>query len=192
MSVSLIGDEVNRRTLLERWGRADGGCFLSFIEHRDPEWSNPLDVVQAVAAEHGWPFEGTGGDEIALLVKGRCTDYQVFFTWMRPLELLHLACAFDLKVPEPRMTELQHLVAQINEHLWLGHFDLWTPDGTVVFRQALLLVGGVTASPRQCEVMLGTALDLCERHYPAFQLVLANGSASEAMDAMMWATAGEA
>jgi hypothetical protein len=40
--------------------------------------------------------------------------------------------------------------------------------------------------------MLGTALELCERHYPAFQLVLANGSASDAMDAMMWATVGEA
>jgi hypothetical protein len=95
-------------------------------------------------------------------------------------------------VPEPRREELQQLVANINEQLWFGHFDLWTPDGTVVFRQALLLAGGITASPRQCEVMLGTALDLCERHYPAFQLVLANRSASEAMDAMIWTTVGEA
>jgi hypothetical protein len=97
---------------------------------------------------------------------------------MRSIEVFHLACAFDLKVPEPRQAELQQLVASINEQLWFGHFDLWTPDGTVIFRQALLLVGGVTASARQCEVMLGTALDICERHYPAFQLVVANGSAA--------------
>jgi hypothetical protein len=148
--------------------------------------------VQAVATEHGWPFEGTGDDEIALHVKGTHAEYQVFFTWMRPLELLHLACTFELKVPEPRRAELQLLVAQINEQLWFGHFDLWTADGTVVFRQALLLVGGVIASPRQCEVMLGTALDLCERHHPAFELVLAKASASEAMEAMIWETAGEA
>jgi hypothetical protein len=165
---------------------------LSLIEPRDSESADPLVVVHAVATEHGWPYEDTGNDEVALLVKGRCTEYHIFFTWMRTLELLHVACTFELKVPEQRRAELQNLVACINEQLWLGHFDLWTPDGTVVFRQALLLVGGITVSPQQCEVMLGTALDLCERHYPAFQLVLANGSATEAMDAMIWQTAGEA
>jgi hypothetical protein len=165
---------------------------LSFIEPRESKRANPLEVVQALAAEHGWPLEGSGGDEIALVAKGRCTEYQVFFTWMQPLEVFHLACAFDLKVPELLRPELQQLVASINEQLWFGHFDLWTPDGTVVFRQALLLVGGTTASAQQCEVMLGTALDTCERYFPAFQLVLANRSASEAIAAIALETAGEA
>jgi hypothetical protein len=166
--------------------------ILSFIEPGEPERANPLDVVQAIATEHGWPLESTGGDEIALVAKGRCTEYQVFFTWMRPLEVFHLACAFDLKVPKLRRLELQQLVASINEQLWFGHFDLWTPDGTVIFRQALLLVGGITASAQQCEVMLGTALDICERYFPAFQFVLANRSAPEAIAAVALETAGEA
>jgi hypothetical protein len=165
---------------------------LSFIEPRESKRANPLEVVQAIAAEHGWPLEGTGGDEILLVAKGRCTEYQIFFTWMRPLEVFHLACAFDLEVPELLRPELQQLVASINEQLWFGHFDLWTPDGTVVFRQALLLVGGTTASAQQCEVMLGTALDTCERYFPAFQFVLANRSASEAIAAIALETAGEA
>jgi hypothetical protein len=165
---------------------------LSSIETRNADPANPLDIVQALATQNGWPFEDTGGDEIVLLVRGRRTDYQVFFTWMRSLELFHLACAFDLELTEPRRPELQQLVALINEQLWLGHFDLWSPDGTVVFRQALLLVGNRSASARQCEVMLGTALDLCERYYPAFQFVLANHSASEAIMAVSIETAGEA
>ena len=165
---------------------------MSSIETRSANPPNPLDVVQALATRNGWPFEDTGGDEIVLLVKGRCADYQIFFTWMRSLELFHLACAFDLKATERRRSELQQLVALINEQLWLGHFDLWSPDGTVVFRQALLLAGQSCASPSQCEVMLGTALDLCERYYPAFQFVLANQSAEEAIAAVSLETAGEA
>ena len=152
---------------------------MSFIEPGNTKPANPLDVVRAIATENGWAFECAGedgDDEIVLFIRGKYTDYRVFFTWMRSIEVFHLACTFDFKVPEPRQAELQQLVASINEQLWFGHFDLWTPDGTVIFRQALLLVGGIAASARQCEVMLGTALDICERHYPAFQLVVANGS----------------
>jgi hypothetical protein len=165
---------------------------LSFSQRAIAEPASPLDVVQSIATENGWPYEGIGDDEIVFLVRGRHTDYRVFFTWMRRLEVFHLACTFELTVPEPRTAELQQLVARINEQLWLGHFDAWTSDGTVVFRQALLLVGGITASARQCEVMLGTALDVCERYHPAFQCVLANQSASDALDAAMFETAGEA
>lgn len=161
-------------------------------EPREAQSVNPINVLQAVALENGWPFEEHGGDEITLSVRGRHTDYRVFFTWMQPLEVFHVACVFDLNVPEPRRIELQQLVACINERLWFGHFDVWTPDGTVLFRQALLLVGGVTASAHQCEVLLGTALDSCERYFPAFQWVLVDRSASDAIAAVSVEVAGEA
>jgi hypothetical protein len=53
-------------------------------------------------------------------------------------------------------------------------------------------VGGETASIRQCEVLLGTAVDSCERYYPAFECVLADRSASDALAAVSFETAGEA
>jgi hypothetical protein len=63
----------------------------------------------------------------------------------------------------------------------------------VMFRHALVLTGGVTASNRQCESVLGTALDTCERYFPAFQFVIwAGKTAREAMDSAMFETAGHA
>ena len=60
-------------------------------------------------------------------------------------------------------------------------------------RAAARLAGGVTASGRQCEAVLGTALDSCERYFPAFQFVIwAGKTAREAMDAAMFETVGEA
>jgi hypothetical protein len=62
-----------------------------------------------------------------------------------------------------------------------------------MFRHALLLSGGGSASDRQCEAVLGTALDSCERYFPAFQFVVwAGKSAREAMDSVMFETSGEA
>jgi hypothetical protein len=38
---------------------------------------------------------------------------------MSEIEALHLACAFDMRVPEPRPSEVQQLVALINEQSWI-------------------------------------------------------------------------
>ncbi len=62
-----------------------------------------------------------------------------------------------------------------------------------MYRQALILPGGLIASPAQCELMLEGALHACERYYPALQFVIwAGKTASEAMDAAMFDTVGEA
>jgi hypothetical protein len=154
---------------------------------------NPLDVVERLAAVNDWSFERAGDDEINILIKGKWTDYQVSFTWMGELEALHLACAFDLKVPERRRGEVQQLIAHMNEQMWVGHFDLWPSDGMVMFRHALVLAGGVEASGEQCRSVLSTAVDACERYFPAFQFVVWAGKpAREALDAALFETSGEA
>jgi hypothetical protein len=159
----------------------------------EPSRTNPLDVVERIAAINDWSFERAGDDEITILVTGRWTDYQLSYTWMGDIEALHLACAFDLKVPERRRAEAQALITLINEQLWVGHFDLWIKEGMVMYRHALVLAGGVAASGRQCEALLSTALDACERYFTAFQFVVwAGKDAKEALAAAMFDTSGEA
>jgi hypothetical protein len=166
---------------------------MSIIELTRDDKIGPLETVERMASANQWSFERAGEDEIVLSVTGHWTNYQISFTWMNDIEALHLACAFDMKVPEPRLSEVQALVALINEQMWIGHFDVWMQNGVVMFRHALVLAGGVAASDRQCEALLGSALDSCERYYPAFQFVIwAGKSAREAMDSAMFETSGEA
>jgi len=166
---------------------------MALIESAHDNRGSPLDVVERMAAGNNWPFERDGEDEIGLVVTGRWTNYQVSFTWMNDIETLHLACAFDMKVPEPRLADVQKLIGLINEQMWIGHFDVWTQNGVVMFRHALVLAGGVRASGRQCEAVLASALDSCERYFPAFQFVVwAGKSAREAMESAMFETTGEA
>jgi hypothetical protein len=166
---------------------------MSLIDFSEQPQDNPLEVVERVAASNGWSFERAGDDEITILVTGKWSDYQVSYTWMYDIEALHLACAFELKVPERCRGEVQQLISLINEQMWVGHFDLWTKDGLVMYRHALVLAGGVEASSRQCEALLATALDACERYFPAFQFVVWAGKpAREALDAAMFETQGEA
>jgi hypothetical protein len=166
---------------------------MSLIDFTEQPRANPLDVVERVAATNGWSFERAGDEEITLLVNGKWSDYQVSYTWMFDIEALHLACAFELKVPGRCRSELQLLISLINEQMWVGHFDLWSNDGLVMYRHALVLAGGVAASARQCEALLAAALDACERYFPAFQFVVWAGKpAREALDATMFETQGQA
>ena len=166
---------------------------MSLIEHYAERQNNPVDVVERLAALHDWAFDRAGDDEIAISVQGRWSDYQVSFTWMDEIEALHLACAFDLKVPEPRRLEVVALIGLINEQLWIGHFDIWTKDGIIMFRHAHLLAGGVEVAGRQCEALLDAALETSERYFQAFQFVVwAGKSARDALDATMFETSGEA
>ena len=166
---------------------------MSDIGYVDEHRINPLDVVERVATGNDWSFERAGDDEITILVAGRWTDYQLSYTWMGDIEALHLACAFDLKIPDRRRAEVQALISLINEQLWVGHFDLWMREGMIMFRHALVLAGGVEASGRQCEALLATALDTCERYFTAFQFVVwAGKEAKEALAAAMFETSGEA
>ena len=166
---------------------------MSLLEGTIDSHNHPLAVVEDIAAANNWAFERSGEDEITIVSKGDWTDYQITFTWMSEIEALHLACAFDMKIPQARKGEVQKLIASVNEQLWIGHFDLWTHTGMIMHRQALVLPGGIVASTAQCESMLAGAIHACERYFPAFQFVIWSGkTAAEAMSAAMFDTMGEA
>jgi hypothetical protein len=166
---------------------------MSLLEGIIESGKNPLTVVEDLASNNNLSFERSGEDEVTIVSKGDWTDYQLSFTWMGEIEALHLACAFDMKVPHARRGEVQRLIALINEQLWVGHFDIWTHTGMIMYRQALVLPGGISASTAQCETMLVGAIHACERYYPAFQFVIwAGKQAAEAMNAAMFDTEGQA
>lgn len=154
--------------------------------------SNPIDLVEKIAARHDWTCDRAGSDELTLFVHGRAADYHISFNWREDLEALHVACAFDFKAPAVRLAEMYQLLARINEQLWFGHFDLWRDEGLVMYRHALPL-NGALATPGQCEALVRLALDACEKYYPAFQFVVWAGKGSrEALAAAMFETEGQA
>ncbi|MGO9392967.1 YbjN domain-containing protein [Rhodoblastus sp.] len=154
---------------------------------------HPVDVVERLASLKDWSFDRDDPDEISICVAGAWADYNVAFTWLPQHEALHLACAFDLKVPERRRAEAACLVAKINEQLWVGHFDVWSRDGVIMFRHAMLLAGNAQANDAQCEAVMANALEACERYYQAFQFVVwAGKSTAEALEGAMFDTIGEA
>lgn len=155
--------------------------------------SNPVDMIEFVAAANDWAFERSGEDELAMTVEGEWSDYHVSFSWMEEWEALHTAAAFDIRIPESRITEVTRLLSQINGQVLMGHFDHWPQENVIIFRQSLLLSGGAEPTNRQVEVLLSNALETCEAYFQAFQFVVWSGmNASDALAAVLFETKGEA
>jgi hypothetical protein len=165
---------------------------MASIQATYDHFANPVDMVEQIATIHDWAFERSAPDELTMSVAGSWCDYHISLTWREDLEALHLACAFDFKVSKVRLPEVYRLIAQINEQVWLGHFDLWRDDGMLLYRNGLLLTGAEVYAG-QCEGLLKAALEACERYYRSFQFVLwAGKSAEEALAATLLETQGHA
>jgi hypothetical protein len=165
---------------------------MSLVQMELERQSNPVDMIEFVAASNDWTFERSGEDEIAMTVEGRWADYHVSFSWMEECEALHLACAFDIKIPDFRVNEVIRLLSHINGQVLMGHFDLWRQEDVVIFRQSLLLAGGAEPTNQQVEVLLSSALEACEAYFQAFHFVVWSGmEAKAAMDAALFHTVGE-
>ncbi len=151
---------------------------------------NPVDLIEQVAHHNDWAHERQSADELTMVVQGTWTDYHLSLNWRDDFETLHIASAFELKVPDSRLNEIYRLIASINEQLWIGHFDYWSVEGLIMFRHGVPLNDAV-ATRAQCDALIRAALEAGERYYQAFQFVVWAGKPSrDALASTMFETEG--
>lgn len=101
----------------------------------------------------------------------------------------------DIKVVPEKRPAIYEALGLMNEQLWLGHFEMWSGSGLIVFRHSTVLDtrDGEGLTLEQAEAISEAALEECERFYPVFQFVLWGGkSPGEALAAALIDTHGEA
>ncbi len=154
----------------------------------------PIDMIEEYFAAHGWDHE-RHDDEVVASIKGSWAKYELRALWREEDQVLQFLAFPDIKVMEDHRPAIYEAIGLINEQLWLGHFELWSTSGVLLYRHAAMLGGGdepeLTLS--QAETIIESAIDECERFYPVFQFVLWGGkSPKEALAAALVETQGEA
>jgi len=155
----------------------------------------PVDTLEACFEAHGWSFERVSDDEIVATVQGSWTQYELRAVWRESDRVLQFLALPDIRVAADQRPRVYETIGLVNEQLWLGHFEVWSSNGMLLFRHAALLdaANDATLSVDQATTLIETAIDECERFYPVFQFVLWGGkSPSEAIAAALIETHGEA
>lgn len=154
--------------------------------------ANPIDVVEAVLGERRSAYDRGADCELTLFWGGKWTDHHVGFSYLPGSQALQVTLMFDPRVPDGRKTEVLRLLALMNAQNWLGHFDFWDEDRTILFRFGMPLRGAPLGAA-QCEDVIDLTLEACETFFPALQYVLWAGmSAQDAAQVCLFETRGEA
>ena len=153
----------------------------------------PVDMLAALFEAHGWPCEFVSEEEMCGEIQGSWTNYQLRAIWRSDDKVLQLLCLPDVRVPEAKRKAAHELLALINEQLWLGHFDIWSQGGVLLYRHGLMLGDDGMLGLSMAQLAVDTAIAECDRFYPAFQFVLwGDKSPRAALDAALVDAAGEA
>lgn len=153
----------------------------------------PVEMLASLFEARGWAFEFVGDDEISGEVRGSWANYQFQAIWRPEEHVLQLLCLPDIRMPEARRGAMYEALGLINEQLWLGHFDVWSNGGVVLYRHGLMLGDDGLLSPAQAQTVVEAAVAECDRFYPVFQFILwGDKTPAEALAAAMVDAAGEA
>lgn len=154
-----------------------------------------IDMLEQHFEAHGWSHERIADEEIVANFQGSWTQYELRAIWREEDDVLQFLALPDVRVAADKRAAIYEAVGLINEQLWIGHFEMWSSSGMIVFRHAALLDGrdeGVLTI-EQAETLIEAAIDECERFYPVFQFVLwGDKSPQEAIAAALIETQGEA
>jgi hypothetical protein len=187
------GEEIDHQAA--RDGLSPKGTRMDlWLDDESETPSDPLDTVEAVLGQDGrFMCERAADGDVHFSFKCSWGETVGYFAYRHELPALLFTLGFDIQAPPSRLAEAVRLAGMINENLWLGHFDVWSDDGTIIFRHAMPMIGRDEISVGEVQAMLAAALDAAERFQPAFHfLILGDMAAEDASQAALFETCGEA
>ncbi len=142
--------------------------------------SNPLDGIEEVMANHDWSFQRPTDDELMVQIMGTRGNYRMTFLWQEEYSAMQFFCEVDLRIPADRADMTGRVLREINENLWLGHFDVPEDSRMPYFRHTTLF-RGMTQSSGTGPVaeLIEIALAECEKYYNTFHMLAASGYLTE-------------
>ena len=153
----------------------------------------PVEMLAALFAAHGWTYDHLSNEEISGEAPGSWTTYQLRGIWREEDLVLQLLCLPEVRVPDAKRRQAEELVTLVNEQVWLGHFEIWSQGGVLVYRHGIMLGDEGTLELSMAQMAVESAIAECDRFYPAFQFVLwGDKSPRDALDAALVDAVGEA
>ncbi len=163
------------------------------IVRKSGKIADPMTAIEAAAEHLDFEKERVADAEIHVVLPCVWRDIGLWFTWRDDLSTLQMGAPIDLKAPAGREDDASRLITMVNERIWSGHFDLWTEDHSIVYRNAAILPESGVLDAGQAEMLIRAAAEAVDRFYPAFNFLVWGGKRpDDALKASLFETAGTA
>ena len=155
--------------------------------------NNPLDTIEEMVVDNSWPHNRVNENILYVEISGQWCDYFLSLAWSQDSNLLQYACTYNMNVPRDKHDYLYNLINKINCDLCFGHFELWSDDGWIIYRNSFSANNDKNVEEDQILQIFSHSIFECDKYYPAFQFLIFEGkSPKEAIAASMLKTIGDA
>lgn len=169
--------------------------IMSTHTQRDDQiLGDPIELISRFAVQQDWYLKQTSAHEVLADVPGHWGHYQLYVEWLDDVEALHVEAQLDALIEDVSVDAVQTVLCELNEALFLGHFQLTADRRQIVLRYKLPLRGAGGVSPEQIEDVVDIILGQCEKAAPVLcQLIYCQGQyEAGSASLMMLKTLGEA
>ena len=158
------------------------------------EDQNPLDLIEDLADNKGRAFTRHDDNVLTLTIKGQVAIYDLELEWQEEFASVITSCWMNLPVREEHQAAAAQTLQNVNENLWLGHFDFSTEGYKPTFRHTLMLrLVPVTVSAEMLSDLIDLALAECDRFHTTFKMLsIGDIRMQDALNAAIFETIGEA
>src|ERR1700727_1091857 len=145
-------------------GATRGPMDLPNSEEDDIETgSDTLEVVEHVLNAENLSFDRTEDGDLAFALTGDWKDYELWFAWRPEADCLQLCLSIDRRAGKTQRAGACELTNLVNQRVWVGHFEVWSDDGEVVFRHAMALPEGERPTLAPAASMIDAAMEAADR-----------------------------
>lgn len=158
------------------------------------EDNNPLDLVEDLAEAREWKCVREDDTFLTLALPGMKEKYEICMEWQEEFSSLLFACSLPIEITDNNYEAAARTLEQINQNMWLGHFDLSNKNKYPTFRYTFLfrmIPCGLAVDI--INDVVEVALAECNRFFTTFQLVQAGDvRLMDNLSAAVFETVGEA
>lgn len=158
------------------------------------EDSDLLDLIEELAENKKWKCVREDADFLTLTVPALNGTYDICMEWQDEFASLLFACSLPTEITDSNFEAACRALEQINQNLWLGHFDLSNKNRYPTFRYTFLfrmIPSGIGIDV--VNDVIEVAVAECNRFATVFQM-LQTGDArlQDNISAAVFETVGEA
>lgn len=157
------------------------------------EQLNPLDNIEELLTDNNWVYNRMNEAELLVQVAGKGCSYRILFLWQEGMGALQFCCQYDMKIDRKNLSIAGAALMDMNESLWIGHFEINRETLSPSFRHTCLLRGAPGNSIYDhMDDLVEISLAQCERYQPVFNILSMDHKAdTQILSLAMMETAGE-
>lgn len=107
-------------------------------------------------------------NELILTIPGAYKDYKIAIFYFSEYDILYFSCDFDVSINDEKFSEISTVVFEINERIWIGHFDRIFDTKKIVFSFSVPKFSSVNFDENYMDEILCNIVFEVDRFYPCF------------------------